>query len=111
MKKLPLVLAALALVVLLISQFYQRTPSLAPAKATPRVLVEAKPPAETAKKPSAGATSLPESSSVVSAMQVVISIGGLVAGLFVVLSQSYKPEDKHWAFGLIGTVVGFWLKM
>jgi hypothetical protein len=32
----------------------------------------------------------------------------LVAGLYVILSKQYEPSDKHWAFGTIGTLVGYW---
>jgi hypothetical protein len=33
----------------------------------------------------------------------------LCAGLFIILSKRYAADDKNWAFGAIGTVVGFWL--
>src|SRR5262249_44574362 len=42
--------------------------------------------------------------------QIVISAILIVAALFVVLSKRYTPTDKHWAYGTIGTLVGFWLK-
>jgi hypothetical protein len=41
--------------------------------------------------------------------QVVISGVLLMVSLFVVLSSAYGPKDKHWAYGTIGTIVGFWL--
>jgi hypothetical protein len=34
----------------------------------------------------------------------------LAAALFVILTKRYSPQDKHWAYGTIGTIVGFWLK-
>ena len=43
-------------------------------------------------------------------MQVVISLALLGSTLFVILSKRYGPKDKHWAYGTIGLVVGFWLK-
>ena len=43
-------------------------------------------------------------------VQIIVSVALLVAGLFVALSPKYEPRDKHWAYGTIGTLVGFWLK-
>jgi hypothetical protein len=34
----------------------------------------------------------------------------LVAALYVILTQKYATQDKHWAYGTIGTLLGFWLK-
>lgn len=42
--------------------------------------------------------------------QLVISAILLVAALFVILTKKYPPQDKHWAYGALGTIVGFWLK-
>lgn len=42
-------------------------------------------------------------------VQIAISLILLAAALWVVLSQRYQPTDRHWAYGIIGTVVGFWL--
>jgi hypothetical protein len=44
------------------------------------------------------------------AAQLVISAVLLLAALFVVLTKRYPPQDKHWAYGALGTIVGFWLK-
>jgi hypothetical protein len=41
---------------------------------------------------------------------VAVSVVMLAAGLFVVLSKRCGPKEKHWAYGAVGTVVGFWLK-
>jgi hypothetical protein len=43
-------------------------------------------------------------------VQIIISVALLVASLFVVLSRKYEPKDKHWAYGTIGILVGFWLR-
>jgi hypothetical protein len=43
-------------------------------------------------------------------MQVIISIALLVSGLYVVLSHGYGATEQHWAYGSMGTVVGFWLR-
>ena len=50
------------------------------------------------------------STNIQSVMQVIISFALLVSGLFVVLSQSYGTTEKHWAYGALGTVVGFWMR-
>src|SRR4051812_34723650 len=34
----------------------------------------------------------------------------LIAGLYIILSSSYSAADKHWAYGIVGTLVGFWLR-
>jgi hypothetical protein len=33
----------------------------------------------------------------------------LVAALWVILSKRYGPTDRHWAYGIIGMIVGYWL--
>lgn len=43
-------------------------------------------------------------------MPVIISLIVLGAGLYVILSNSYAPEDKKWGYGSVGTVVGYWLR-
>jgi hypothetical protein len=42
-------------------------------------------------------------------MQVLVSLVLLSATLFVVLSKKYDAKDKHWAYGTVGLVIGFWL--
>lgn len=42
-------------------------------------------------------------------MPTLISVVLLAAALWVILSQRYTPTDRHWAYGALGTVVGFWL--
>ena len=39
-----------------------------------------------------------------------ISLIVLIAGLFVILSKRYEADQEKWAFGSLGTVLGFWLK-
>lgn len=43
-------------------------------------------------------------------IQAAISIIFIGASLFVILSQRYAPDDRHWAYGALGTILGFWLK-
>jgi hypothetical protein len=43
-------------------------------------------------------------------MVPLISVLVLSASLYVILSGGYKADGERWAFGSIGTIVGFWLK-
>ena len=43
-------------------------------------------------------------------MQLVVSIVMLACGIFIILSRRYGPKDTHWAYGIIGTIVGYWLR-
>lgn len=43
-------------------------------------------------------------------MPALISLLILAGALFVVLSQQYAADEQKWAFGSIGTILGFWLK-
>jgi hypothetical protein len=43
-------------------------------------------------------------------MQVVLSLGLVASSLFVVLAQHGDASARHWAFGMIGMVMGFWLR-
>ena len=107
MKRLPLIFAFVALIVLLGSQFYRTRAPLA-TMSHPTIEHEARP------RPGAAAPTInlpADNSGLVDAMQVAISIVVLGAGLFVVLSKRYEAAEKNWAFGAIGTVIGFWLKV
>lgn len=42
-------------------------------------------------------------------MPVVISILVLLSALYVILTSDYREEDNKWAYGIIGTIVGYWL--
>jgi hypothetical protein len=43
-------------------------------------------------------------------MPIVVSIAVLGSALFVVLSGGYAEAEQKWAFGAIGTILGYWLK-
>ena len=42
-------------------------------------------------------------------MAIVVSIAVLGAGLYVILSRKYPADSHKWAYGAVGTIVGFWL--
>lgn len=45
-------------------------------------------------------------------VQVMITFIVMVAALFVILAKK-APDDgtKNWAFGALGSIIGFWLKL
>jgi hypothetical protein len=43
-------------------------------------------------------------------MRFLITCLLLGAGLYIILSSQYTPSDKNWAYGTIGTLVGYWLR-
>ena len=42
-------------------------------------------------------------------MQIIISLVILGASLYIILSKKYDGDVQKWAFGAIGTVIGYWL--
>jgi hypothetical protein len=44
------------------------------------------------------------------AMAVLVSLAVLGAALFVILSHNYEGASEKWAFGAVGTLLGYWLK-
>jgi hypothetical protein len=43
-------------------------------------------------------------------MMVVVSVLVLGSSLFIILSGQYDNESQKWAFGVVGMIVGFWLR-
>ena len=43
-------------------------------------------------------------------MAMLVSLVVLFAALYVILSKSYESDTQKWAYGVIGLVVGFWLR-
>jgi hypothetical protein len=42
-------------------------------------------------------------------MQAIVSLAVLAASLFIILTNGFD-SGKHWAYGSVGMVVGYWLK-
>jgi hypothetical protein len=42
-------------------------------------------------------------------MQILISLVILIAALYIILSKEYNPDIQKWAFGVIGTLISYWL--
>ena len=49
-------------------------------------------------------------SRLVRATQVIVSLAILGAVLYMVLCEQYGANDTKWACGIVGTVIGYWLK-
>jgi ABC-type sulfate transport system permease subunit len=43
-------------------------------------------------------------------MKQAISLALLAASIYIILSSRFGPKDKHWAYGTVGTLLGYWLK-
>jgi hypothetical protein len=43
-------------------------------------------------------------------MQSLITLVLLLPSLIVIMKKDYDASQKHWAYGTIGTILGFWLK-
>jgi hypothetical protein len=44
------------------------------------------------------------------AMQVLVSIGTGIPAVFIILAKRYGPKEKHWAYGTVGLIAGYWLR-
>ena len=49
-------------------------------------------------------------SRLMTATQVIVSLAILGAVLYMILSKQHAANDTKWACGIVGTVVGYWLK-
>lgn len=49
-------------------------------------------------------------SRLVTATQVIVSLAILGAVLYVIVYKQYASNDAKWAYGIVGTVIGYWLK-
>jgi hypothetical protein len=49
-------------------------------------------------------------SRVLTATQVIVSFAILGAVFYMILSKQYAANDTKWAYGIVGTVIGYWLK-
>lgn len=43
-------------------------------------------------------------------MPIIVSIAVLASSLFIILSKGYEGDEQKWAFGIVGTILGYWLK-
>jgi hypothetical protein len=45
-----------------------------------------------------------------SIMMILVSILVLGSSLYIILSGNYDSENQKWAFGAVGSIMGFWLR-
>ena len=43
-------------------------------------------------------------------IMILVSVLVLGSSLYVILSMRYDAASQKWAFGVIGTILGFWLR-
>lgn len=43
-------------------------------------------------------------------MPLIVSLGVLLAGLYIVTAANYSGDDRIWGYGLLGAVAGYWLR-
>ena len=45
-------------------------------------------------------------------LYVIVAISGLMlaASLFIILSNAYPESHSKWAFGMVGLIIGYWLR-
>jgi hypothetical protein len=44
------------------------------------------------------------------AMMVVVSLIVLCSALYIILSRKFDDSAEKWAFGMVGSIVGFWCR-
>jgi len=42
-------------------------------------------------------------------MQALISLALLGTSLIVIVSKTYADNDRNWAYGTVGALIGYWL--
>ena len=42
-------------------------------------------------------------------MQAIVTGSVLASSLYVIVSKRYAEMDKKWAYGSVGTILGYWL--
>lgn len=43
-------------------------------------------------------------------MMIIISLAVLFSSLYIILSGDYDEGSQKWAFGSVGSIIGFWLR-
>ena len=43
-------------------------------------------------------------------MRIIVTLTVLLCALYTIFSKHYEADQQKWAFGVIGTVLGYWLK-
>ncbi len=43
-------------------------------------------------------------------MQIIVTLSVLFSALFVILVGTYGSDTVKWAYGIVGLVIGYWLR-
>lgn len=43
-------------------------------------------------------------------MQAIITVALLLTAIYLIIFPSYTEDEKKWAYGIIGLILGFWLR-
>jgi hypothetical protein len=43
-------------------------------------------------------------------VKILMTFPILMSSLYVILSQHYSQTEKNWAFGVAGTILGYWMR-
>lgn len=43
-------------------------------------------------------------------MEIVVSLTVLASALYIILSGNFDEGSQKWAFGAVGSIIGYWLK-
>lgn len=43
-------------------------------------------------------------------IQMLLTLALMAAAFFIIVSKRYDLKDKRWAYGIVGMIVGYWLR-
>lgn len=43
-------------------------------------------------------------------MNIIISLSVFFGAMYIILSKEYDEESQKWAFGAVGSIIGFWAR-
>ncbi len=43
-------------------------------------------------------------------IMVIVTLAVLASSLYIILSETYDEGSQKWAYGMVGSIVGFWLR-
>jgi hypothetical protein len=52
----------------------------------------------------------PNEAKTVLTVQIIVSLAVLAAALYVIVAKPGATDDHKWAYSVVGTIVGYWLK-
>jgi hypothetical protein len=43
-------------------------------------------------------------------VRIALSFAILACALAMIMMKRFGPKDKHWAYGIVGTIIGYWFR-